>query len=100
MSLANSRKTSPPSFAPNGNIGFGHAAVQARSRAWGWLASSSQVWNHSEFHQSFTLIPLAAPATIPRIPNAGAFFKTVATGVSPRPISANLRRLSSATTER
>ncbi len=67
MSLANSRKTSPPSFAPNGNIGFGHAAVQARSRAWGWLASSSQVCDHSEFHQSFTLIPLAAPATISEI---------------------------------
>ena len=39
---------------------IGPAPTQTRSGAWGWLASSSQILNHSAFHQSFMLIQLSA----------------------------------------
>ena len=55
-----SLKTSGHASAPNGNVGFGPAPTQTRSGAWGWLASSSQILNHSAFHQSFMLIQLSA----------------------------------------
>ena len=61
------RTTSVPRFSPSSII-FGYTAIQTSSGAWGWLASSSQVLNHSEFHQSFILIRLSARIGLSALP--------------------------------